>query len=203
MPNLALNNDQKTKKLIEEIRRRIHFASDIRGENVIDDAVAELAKATKGEINTESNKKLSQILSTLEFEKGQFLISALSEDYRSFGLEFFRNIQVEYKCETPTERSLAESVSLGFMQTLFIQMKMRDYLDLKTINDRGVKYLSFLSIELDKAHKRYLSSLQTLKDIKNPPMEMNVRAQTAIIGNNQLIQSNNNTEVDKVLQSTI
>jgi hypothetical protein len=82
-------------------------------------------------------------------------------------------------------------------------MKMRDYLDLKTINDRGVKYLSFLSIELDKAHKRYLSSLQTLKDIKNPPMEMNVRAQTAIIGNNQLIQSNNNTEVDKVLQSTI
>lgn len=203
MKSLTLKTEEKSKKLKNTIRQSIHYQYDIQSEKVVDEGLAEIAKMKNGEILAEKCGRVQQVMRTLEFEKGHFMISALSEDYRSFGLEFFRDMQDEHECKTPTERSLAESISLGFMQTLFIQMKMRDYLDLKTISDRGVKYLNFLSIELDKAHKRYLSSLQTLTNIKNPQTEMNVRAQTAIIGNNQLIQSNNTTEVDKVSQSTI
>ncbi|MEI7653516.1 MAG: hypothetical protein WCJ70_04580 [bacterium] len=203
MTDITLTNKQKIEKLIEEIQKKIHYAADIRGNDVIDGAISELAKARKGEIDTKNITPIGRILTTLEFEKGLFLTLALSDEYRSFGLEFFRNIKMELKCVTSAELALAESISLGFIQTLFIQKKMREHLDMKTINDGGVKYLSFLSIELDKAHKRYLNTLQILTSLKNPQMEMNVRAQTAIIGNNQLIQSNNTAEVDKVSQSTI
>lgn len=203
MDSLALKTEEKSKKLINSIRQIMHYEYDIKSEKLIDEGLAELAKMKTGEIPAEKCKRVQQVMKTLEFEKGQLLLMALPEEYRAFGLDYFRNIQIEHNCNTPTERSLAESISLCFMQTLFIQKKITAYLGLESISDTGIKYLGFLSVELDKAHKRYLSSLQILTSIKNPQAEMNVRAQTAIIGNNQLIQSNNNTDVDKVSQSTI
>ena len=108
--------------------------------------------------------------------------------------------------------SFVQGTTVNFLRTSFLFLLY--YLVFKDVITPGkLLTLTFFSFfifgplqELGNViavYREAQASLQTLKDIKNPPMEMNVRAQTAIIGNNQLIQSNNNTEVDKVLQSTI
>ena len=49
-----------------------------------------------------------------------------------------------------------------------------------------------LSKEVDKAHRQLIMALTTLKQIKNPPVEFNVKAKTAFLAQNQQINAVNN-----------
>ncbi len=190
MSNDITTREDKKKDVLRVIKR-LGYDVDINGETFIDEAFEEARVAEKEGVKIGTQKQLGRLLSTFEFEKGGFLIRALPEEYMSFGLEYFRGVHAEYNCSTPIENAIAELIALSFIQSLYIQAKMKGYLSKDTINDVGAKYLNYLSTELDRAHKRYFVSLQTLRELKTPKIEMNVRAQTAIIGNNQVIQANN------------
>jgi hypothetical protein len=134
---------------------------------------------------------LCKAMSLFEFDKGVLMSSAVPERLRTFSIEFSRNLQKEYKCENPSEKATAELVAINFVRTLDIQTRINGYLGRGEITDMGVRYLAVLSKELDKANRHYLNSLQTLKMIKLPALEVNIKTQTAIVGQNQLIQANN------------
>ena len=53
-------------------------------------------------------------------------------------------------------------------------------------------YLAILSKELDRAHRQLITALTTLRQIKNPPIEFNVKAKTAFVAQNQQINAINN-----------
>jgi len=112
-------------------------------------------------------------------------------------LEFSLNLQKEYKCETQSEKSMAEIVALNFSRVLSIQDEINSYLRKDSITDIGVKYLAVMSKELDRAERHYLASLQALKMLKMPPLEVSIRTQTAIVGQNQIVQAN--TQNDKAI----
>jgi len=132
-----------------------------------------------------------------EFEKGFLLASSLPSGFRVFALEFSLNLQKEYKCETQSEKSMAEIVALNFSRVLSIQDEINSYLRKDSITDIGVKYLAVMSKELDRAERHYLASLQALKMLKMPPLEVSIRTQTAIVGQNQIVQAN--TQNDKAI----
>ena len=46
-----------------------------------------------------------------------------------------------------------------------------------------------ISTELDRANRHFVTALATLRQIKSPTLEVNVRAQTAIIGQNLQLNS--------------
>ncbi len=141
------------------------------------------------ELTTKSS--LYKALTLFEFDKGILMASAIPERYRAFSIDFSRNLQKEYQCGTPSEKATAELVVINFVRTLEIQCKITAYLSRDGVTDIGVRYLAVLSKELDKANRHYLSSLQTLKMIKQPAIEVNIKTQTAIVGQNQIVQSNN------------
>lgn len=138
-----------------------------------------------------SDTNYYKAMTLFEFDKGVLLINSLPELFRVFALEFSKNLQSEFKCTTASEKSLAEVTSLNFIRTLWIQDRIRAYLGIGSITDTGVKYLDVLSKELDRANRHYLNSLQTLKMIKQPILEVNIKTQTAVVGQNQIVQSNN------------
>jgi len=115
----------------------------------------------------------------------------MSEKFKVFALEFSRNLQTEYGCTTASEKSMAEVIALNFVRVLAIQDKINSYLTLGSITDMGVKYLEVLSKELDRAERHYLSTLQALKYIKSPALEVNIRTNTAVVGQNQAVQVKN------------
>lgn len=162
-----------------------------------DDPIAILEQAqheldnTKDIQGTATQSSLYKALTLFEFDKGILMASAIPERYRAFSIDFSRNLQKEYQCETPSEKATAELVAINFIRTLEIQYKINSYLGRGEITDMGVRYLAVLSKELDKANRHYLSALQTLKVIKQPALEVNIKTQTAVVGQNQIVQSNN------------
>ena len=167
----------------------------------IDDDPVLILKDARKEIETSyeigTSKSVSgestlyKAMTLYEFDKGVLMATAIPERYRAFSIDFSRNLQKEYQCENPSEKATAELVAINFVRTLDIQTRINGYLGRGEITDMGVRYLAVLSKELDKANRHYLNSLQTLKMIKLPAFEVNIKTQTAIVGQNQLIQANN------------
>ncbi len=157
---------------------------------VLDQAQKELDNPKSGQELT-ANSSLYKAVTLFEFDKGVLMTTAIPEKYRAFCIDFSRKLQKEYQCEMASEKATAELVAVNFVRTLEIQNKINSYLALGNITDMGVKYLAVLSKELDRANRHYLNSLQTLKMIKLPALEVNIRTQTAVVGQNQVVQSNN------------
>ncbi len=138
-----------------------------------------------------SEGKLYKAMTLLEFEKGTLMADAVPNRYRTFCIDFSRNLQKEYNCQTPSEKATVELIVLSFARILETQHKINTYLATGLFDESGIKYLAILSKELDRANRHYLNTLQTLKMLKQPVLEVNIRAQTAVVGQNQVIQSNN------------
>ena len=134
---------------------------------------------------------LYKSMTLFEFEKGPLLCTSIPERFTVFALEFSKQLQEECKCNTPSEKSLAEQVSLNFIRTLWIQDRIRVYLEIGSVTDIGVKYLDVLSRELDRAQRHYQTSLQVLRGLRNPSFEVNIKANNAVVGNNQAVQVKN------------
>lgn len=167
----------------------LEHGTDYDPNNLFPKLIDEMEK--NKENNPEVIKFVNRALSLFEFNNGVLMISAVSEEYRTFCIEFSRNLQKEYHCETPSEKATTELVAVNFVRTLEIQRKINGYLSMGETTEMGIKYFAVLSKELDRANRHYLNVLQTLKMLKQPVLEVIIKTQTAVVGQNQIIQANN------------
>jgi len=186
--------EEKPKKIIraktlEEIRDSIkNSATGFDAWYILEQADREM-KGFKEPTEIVSNTNYYKAMTLFEFDKGVLLLNAIPELHRIFALEFSKNLQAEYNCVTPSEKSVAEIVCLNFVRTLEIQRKIKDALErMKTRYD--IQYLAVLSKELDRAERHYLTSLQALKMLRSPSFEVNIKTDTAVVGQNQIVQAN-------------
>lgn len=150
-----------------------------------------------------------------EFDNGVLMTNAIPKEYSTFAVDFLRQLQKQYDCQTIAEKAIAELATISYIRTLDIQERMTESLNnqkhLSTghadcgsnpfdpLNhlhackraELGLKLLNILSKELDRANRHYLTSIQTLKIMKQPRMQVNIKTGTAVIGQNQIVQSNN------------
>jgi hypothetical protein len=185
-------DSQLTKpKSIEEIKKTFKDCSlGFDPEYVLKQADEE-TKDLKGLKEFAPDTNFYKAMTVFEFDKGILLTSAIPERFKVFALEFNKNLQVEYNCVTSSERSMAELVTLNFVRTLAIQNKINSCLSMNSIGETGVKFLAVMSKELDRAEKHYITSLAALKSFKMPSMAVNIKTNTAVVGQNQIVQSNN------------
>lgn len=128
-----------------------------------------------------------------EFKNGVIMVTVIPEQYTTFSIDMLRKLQEEYSCTTISEQATAELATVSYIRTLEIQNRMKRYLDMGTLTDNGVKFLAIMSKDLDRANRHYLTAIQALRAFKQPQLGMNIKANTAIIGQNQVVQANNNT----------
>lgn len=188
---LSAEKQEKELKTIDDVKDYIEQSgSTFDPDIVLKNATKDLGNCKKGQIlNPKSD--LFKAFTLFEFDKGFFLAQAVPEKYISFSIDFCRNLQKEYQCETPSEKATAELVALNFVRTIEIQSRINSLLSLGHTTDNLVKHFAILSKELDRANRHYLTSLQVLKSIKQPALEINIKSKTAIVGQNQIVQSNN------------
>lgn len=130
-------------------------------------------------------------LTLFEFDKGVLLASSVPELYKTFAADFLIKLRAEYNCQTPSENATAELTTVNFVRTLEIQKRINSYLEKGSIDTLGAKYLQIMSQELDRANRHYLVSLMALKTMRQPQMQVSIKTQTAVIGQNQVIQTKN------------
>lgn len=160
----------------------------------------------------------NKALSLNEFQNGKIMAKGIPEELATFAIDFMRNIQKEYNCQTMIEKAIAEQAASAFVRGLEIQKKLQIALDtqerLNNGHDAcernkyspngffhacqraayGLQYVSFLGKELERANRQFLASIQTIKILKQAPMQVTIKAQTAVLGQNQIVQTNNSHE---------
>lgn len=148
------------------------------------------------ELNKKFREKFIPLKHSYELENFELLVNSFPEKYRSLVLKFVRQIIKEYDCKTPSEIALAEIVTSAYIRQLRCSSRLDDGIG-AVLNMEGVAFMSALGKELDRATRTYITAIATLKHIKNPPIELKVRATTAFIAENQQVNVSNNQNLNK------
>ncbi len=190
---LTIDSKSVTKpKSAEEIRN--FFACMETGadpETVLQEAYKEIRKKKENRQKPTLESNLFQALTLVEFEKGWLMtFFTIPEQYKTFGVDMMRQLQKEYNCTTISEKATAELATISYIRTLGVQSRINSYLGKGELTEIGVKFLAVMSKELDRANRHYLTAIQALRLLKQPPMQIKVSADTAIIGQNQVVQAN-------------
>lgn len=139
---------------------------------------------------TFSSDTISKALTLLEFENGILLANGLPDLYQAFAIQLSQQLQQEYDCKTASEKATAEHVSLCYTKTLIISQKLTRVLEYQQKSKIDILYISILSKEYDRSHRQYLSAVQSLQMMKQSPLNVTIKTQTAIVGQNQIVQAN-------------
>lgn len=185
------NNKLTKTKGINEVRNIIRKSSSgFEAKYILSQVQNELDTVKwKKEVGPETF--LYKSMTLFEFEKGPLLCTSIPERFTVFALEFSKQLQEEYKCNTPSEKSLAELAALNYVRVLSAQSKINSYLSRDSVTDIGVGYLNMMSKELDRAERHYLTSLEALKILHSPSFNVNIKTNTAVVGQNQAVQVKN------------
>lgn len=176
------------------LRKNISYVSDPK---VVLINTADALNAMKTEGDSISEEKLQEYSEKLRkfslmdsIKSKSLLIESISVDHRSFALEMCRELEEEYSASSPSVITCIQNIVLNYIRVMNITHKLNNELDKTSYSDLSCKYSDTLSRELDRAQRHYQSSLQLLKQLKAPEMNIQINAQNAIVGHNQQLNSN-------------
>lgn len=154
-------------------------------------------------------------LSINEFNNGLLMCESVLDLFKTFAIDLMRKLQQEYNCQATSEKATAELAAMEYVRILELEWRMSESLTsqqgLARAHTCGSNNSSFspvktccacnravielkiyenLGRELDRATRNYLNAVQTLKMMNQQPFQINVKANTAVVGQNQQVQTN-------------
>ncbi|MSR85421.1 hypothetical protein EXS71_03255 [Candidatus Uhrbacteria bacterium] len=135
-------------------------------------------------------KEMEAVVPMLTIDNHYLAAEVVGERYRSFLMHFANELVEEYQCQTPSEKSLAQHVASCYVRILELSKRATAAARLDSVTQVTTSYYAMISKELDRAHRQFTSSLLVLKQMKSPNMEVNIKAKTAFISQNQQINAN-------------
>lgn len=169
-----------------------NFQTQDDPENVLKSIEPKLEEYKNGNWKAMPNDPLYKALTLSEFSNGALLISSIPEHFRTFAIDMMRKLQQEHSLTTVSEKGTAEIAVLAFVRCLRTQSRITHLLERDSLSETDITFISILSKELDRANRHYLSAIQTLNMQKRSLMKVNIKTNTAIIGEKQIIQENQN-----------
>lgn len=131
----------------------------------------------------EMNEKISELSLAFSSETGYMLMKAVNEEHRGLALQMKRDLQEEFACKTVSEKMLVDLMVNAYIKKLRYSDKMEH--NQQYIGHKYDSYRGYLSKEIDRAYRQFLSALETLKFMKQPAMKVNIKTNTAFVGENQ------------------
>jgi len=112
--------------------------------------------------------------------------------YKPLAIQFARDLVTEYKCETSSEIALAELVAGAYIRVLQYSQTLSGLSRIDFLSNEKNGYYAILSKEVDRANRHFVTALALLKQMKSPTIEVNIKAKTAFIAQNQQINNTQN-----------
>jgi len=152
-----------------------------------------LPKLEAGEkTSKEDDEKVFQLSRTFSVETGHALVEGVSEKYMPLALQLKRDLEKEFDCKTISERAVADMAAMSYARKMAFSNKLASNQTYLGSDQEG--YRNFLSREIDRSHRQFLSSLEILRCQKQPTLKVNVKTNNAFIGENQQFNNNQNNE---------
>lgn len=195
-----MENKIKTKPKLEDVLYR--FKGNIEPRTIDERAINILAKMDeadekeKDRLSKKHNFLLDQFVRMHEFEKHFLLAESVNTKFAAMSIKMTQDLIKEYNCTTTLEKSLVEIIVNAFCRSLNLSAQLTTVLSRDSIGiEQGhINLYSFLGKELDRANREYLTALSTLQQIKSPSIKVNLKAETAIVGQNQQFNSLNSNQ---------
>lgn len=164
----------------------LEYSLELFGENILS-KFTHGNPAQKKEAKEELYTKGREIMLMLEVDTHWNLAEAFNDQYRGMVVELTSQIIKEYDCITHAEKMLAEIIANAYTRVLDASRRLNNDLGKPgtEISENKTKYLLMLSKLHDRANREFLNALIALKQLKAPTIEMNIKANTAFIAQNQ------------------
>lgn len=156
---------------------------DYRPSNDIDDLIEEVEK---NGMTKEFNELFYKASITMGLDTHMPIAQSVGKHHSTFLMQVVKSIEKEYDCKTPSEKALAELAASAYLRVVQFSRKLNIMTDEPgNLFHEKVQLLCLFSKELDRAHRQYTNAILTLKQIKSPTLEVNVKAKNAFVGQNQ------------------
>lgn len=136
------------------------------------------------------------LLRIFENESHVALMESFTENYRMFSKEMADDLIKEFNCTKEYEKALAKLMVNAYIRVLDNSRRLNNELESREITPNKNIYIANLSKQIDRANRQYISALITLKQLKSPQVEMNIKTNTAFISNNQQINVNKDENIN-------
>ncbi|MCX6766846.1 MAG: hypothetical protein NT170_03680 [Candidatus Moranbacteria bacterium] len=142
------------------------------------------------EITGEVLKNADKVSLAFSLESGHALVESIEPKYRSFALQFKKDLEKEFDCKTASERALVDQAVNSHIRKISYSKSMMMRRDPGFLSHYKTGYLMFLSKEVDRAHRQFISAIETLKYCKQPTVRINVRSENSFMSQNQQFNIN-------------
>ena len=157
------------------------------------DSLVELAAKQLPEMYTsgnlmpsaETNENINKVSLALSLETGHMLSESIPERYRGFAIEFKNDLQKEYDCKTASEKALVDQAVNAHIRKLAYSRLMEGHNEPEWLSSEKVAFLNFYSREVDRAHRHFISTIETLRFMKQPAMKVSIKTNNAFISEKQ------------------
>ncbi len=135
-------------------------------------------------------KEAETALPIVALDTHYFVAEIVSERYRPFVITLAQQLIDEYQCQTASEKAIAQNIAATYGRILELSKSVMNSTRLEYLSHERTAFYGMQSKELDRAQRQFASSLMVLKQMKSPTLEVNIKAKTAFISQNQQINAN-------------
>ena len=199
-----ITKESETKSVVkkysnEEVKQKILQISKFEGE--LDQSLKSIGKdiipklldgdeKEKDEAEKKLEEKLGELMISMSADTHWDIIETFRQQYRGLAKELTSQLIQEYGCKTYSEKALATLTANAYIRMIDNSRRFNGCAEAaEYLSDDRTRYLAMLSKQMDRAHRQFISSLITLKQIKSPAIEMNIKTNTAFVAQNQQINT--------------
>lgn len=172
---------QDAKRFVLE-RSRVTVDPDVILEHFANEYLP-LIKANNNSKELEIQEKAAELYLAFSSETGYMLMKAVNEEHRGLALQMKRDLQEEFSCSSISEKMLIDLMVNAYIKKLRYSDKMEH--NQQYIGQKYDSYRSYLSKEIDRAFRQFLTALETMRALKQPAMNVSIKTNNAFVGENQ------------------
>ena len=156
----------------------------------------------KGQEKKKIGSELDEIITKLWMSDGldnNFpLMRICGEFYGPLAIKCNERLIKEYDCQNAGEKALAQTIANAYVRILEYTSIMHGCREIEYLTSEKNNYYRMISKELDRAQRHFHNGLAMLKQFKSPAWDINIRAKTAFIAQNQQINADKNNHYEKI-----
>lgn len=155
-----------------------------------------LPKFHAGDRSDTLSKEISdtslELMRIRESQQHISLVESFTERYRQMTKVMTDQIIQEHNCINEVEKGLASVIAGSYVRYIDNSRRLNNELEGTNITQPRNNYIANLSKQVDRAHRQYLSSIQALKLLKMPALNMKINVDHAFMAQQQDIHVNQN-----------
>jgi len=147
--------------------------------------------------NNDFRNSMEKLARIFESKSHVGLRETFTERYKMLSYEMTEKNIEEFKCSNEIEKALAETITNSYIRILDNSRRLNSAYEASGITQLHINYISSLSKQIERAYRQFNSSILTLKQLKSPQIELNIKATTAFVANSQQV----NVQKDEIIKA--